>query len=154
MKSFGLCTFAVAMALAVSACDNGSTTTTTPAPAAATITDTLTGIVPAAVGGVQFSSFVTFTMVQAGTISLTLTSAIETLPGGTPNPAVFVGLAIGTLDSTGTSCVLAAGTTPTIASAGAAFPNGTLAAGKFCIQVSDQTVQPGPVNYTLVVFHS
>jgi hypothetical protein len=153
MKSWSLCALGLALAVVVSACDNGSSaTTTTPAPP--TVTETLTGIVPAAVNGVQQSSFVPFTVAQQGTASVTLTSAVETFPGGALNPAVLVGLSIGTGNAAGTACTLSVGDIPLRVPAGpTSYSTPTLVAGPACIVVSDQTVQTGPVAYTVVIVH-
>ena len=154
MKSLGFSALGVALVVAVSACDNGSSASTTTAPAPPTTTETLTGSVAAAVGGVQQSSFVKFTVGQAGTVSLTLTKATETFTDGTPlNTSVNVGLAVGILDATGTSCSVSTNVQTVNAPQLATFSVPFSAAATACIQVSDQTVQTGRVDYTLVITH-
>jgi hypothetical protein len=148
IRAFG----ALALAVTLSAC--GSST-----PAAATsttqnlTTDTFTGIVPAAVNGVAQSDSKTFTVGQGGgAVTVTLTSAVETYPGGTTNAAVVMGMAVGT--PSGSSCVLAAGVAPASFQAGAsATLSGTVAAATYCVLVTDQTIQTGPVAYTVIVIH-
>jgi hypothetical protein len=147
MKVLG--SVAMVIVLAIAACDSSSSTS----PTTSTIinSSTVSGTVPAAVNGVPQSVFSTFTVGQGGgMVTLTLTSAVETFPNGTLNPDVVVGLAVGT--ATGTTCTLPAGSTPALFQAGAMTSmSGRLNAGAYCVQVSDQTVQPGPTVYTVVV---
>jgi hypothetical protein len=71
-------------------------------------------------------------------------------PGGTLNPAVVMGIGVG--NPSGNTCVLVSGSTPVLLSAGAGSSiSGTLTPGSYCVQVSDQTIQTGPVAYTVVV---
>ena len=144
--------FVTSFALAVSACDNGSSTPATSA-SAAVLTDTVAGIVPAAVNAVPQSAFNNFVVGQAGgAVTVTLTSAVETLPGGALNSTVAMGMGVGV--PTATTCVLATGTAPTIFQAGAtATLSGTAGAGVLCVLVTDVTIQPGPVAYTVVITH-
>jgi peptidoglycan/LPS O-acetylase OafA/YrhL len=152
MNSLRLGALGLMVVLAAAACDNGSSaTTTTPAPP--TVTETLIGTVAAVANGVQQTSFVPFTVAQAGTVSVTLTSAVETFPGGALNPSVIVGLSIGTGNASGTACTLSSGNVPLLVSAGPSSYSVSLVAGPACVQVSDQTVQTGPVAYTLVIVH-
>ena len=154
MKSVGFCALGLALVLAVSACDNGSSASTTTAPAPPTTTETLTGSVLAAVGGVQQSSFVKFTVGQAGTVAITLTKATEVFTDSTPpNPSVNVGLALGIMDAAGTSCAVATQVSLVSAASPPTFSVPFLAAAAACLQVSDQTVQTGRVDYTLVITH-
>ena len=131
------------------ACSSGSTTSPiTTAPS--TKTTTVTGIVAAAVNGVGQSFSNPFNVGQGGgTVTLTLTSAVETFPNGTLISGVVMGLAIGS--PTGATCTLSVGTTPQLVQPGATGISGTLNAGAYCVQVSDQTIQQGPVTYTLVI---
>jgi hypothetical protein len=131
--------------------NNNSTTTTSASPTLATETDT--GTVPAAVNGVPQSASNNFTVGQGGgTVTVTLTSAVETLPGGMLNSTVSMGLGVGT--PSGTTCTLLPGTAPSIFQAGAAATlSGNLGTGAFCVEVLDVTVQQGPVVYTVVVIH-
>jgi len=142
----------VTCGLAATAC-GGSSSSSATAPSQTIATDTLTGVVPAAVNGTPQSASNNFTVGQGGgTVTVTLTSAIETLPGGTQNPSVAMAMGVGT--PSGSSCTLPAGSAPTILQAGAnASLSGTLSAGTYCVLITDVTVQPGPVNYTVVVQH-
>lgn len=139
----------VLVVLTAAACSSSSpSTAVTTAPSTTSIT--VTGVVPAAVNGVQQSASNNFNVGQSGgAVSLTLTSAIESLPGGTVITGVVMGLAVGS--PSGTTCTLAAGTPQVLVSPGAAGLSGTLNAGAYCVQVSDQTVQQGPVAYTVVI---
>jgi hypothetical protein len=116
-----------------------------------TYTRTLNGTVPPAVNGVPQSMSSNFTVGSGGgMVSVTLTSALETFRNGSVNPSVVMGLAVGS--PSGTTCVLPAGATPALIQASATSPlSGPLNAGTYCVQVSDQTIQVGPVAYTVVV---
>jgi hypothetical protein len=151
MRRVGLYFLFAVLLMTASACGDSTSTSTTPAPAPATMTEFLTGVLPAAVNNTPQTSFVTFTVVQDGVVTLTLTKADETLPTGAVVSPI-VGLSLGTPDAAGTTCVVT--TAPTQFQAGAPTVSGTLSAGKACILVSDLTVQLGPVNYTIVVAHS
>jgi hypothetical protein len=148
MKNFILVAL-VSVVVTTVACSSGSTTSpVTTAPSTTTVT--LQGTVPAAVNGVQQSDARNFSVGQGGgAVTITLTSAIETFPNGTLNPAVVMGLAVGSPN--GTTCTLSAGTTPTLVQPGATGLSGTLNAGAYCLQISDQTVQQGSVVYTIVI---
>jgi hypothetical protein len=141
---------ALGIVLLTAACDNSSSTTS-PTTTPNTTTYTLSGTVPAAVNGVPQASSNPFTVGQSGgTVSVTLTSAVETLPGGILNPSVVMGIAVGS--PSGSTCVLPAGSTVQLFSAGASSAiSGTLNPGNYCIQVSDVTIQVGPVAYAVVV---
>jgi hypothetical protein len=138
------------MVLTVAACDNSSGTTPT-ATSPNTTTTTLTGTVPAAMNGAGQTASSPFTVGQSGgTVSVTLTSAVETFPNGTLKTDVVMGIGVGT--PTGGTCTLPSGSPPALLSAGASSTiSGALNAGAYCVQVSDQTVQQGPVAYTLVI---
>jgi hypothetical protein len=151
MKSRPWFGVALAFALIGVACNNSSdTSTTTPTPPLTS--ETLTGTVNPPVNGVLQSASNPFTVTAAGSVSVTLTSAVLTNPDGTTNPSVVVGVAVGT--QSGSTCTLGSGNVPTSMQAGAnATLSGTLAAGNYCVQVSDQTNQKGPVAYSVVVVH-
>lgn len=149
---------ALGIVLTTAACDSSSSTSPTMTspntPGVTSLTPTyiqrLSGIVPAPVDGVPQSDSKTFKVGQGGgTVSVTLTSAVETFPNGTINPAVVMGLAVGA-PGPGT-CTLSAGQAPSLVQPGATGLSGTLNAGAYCIQISDQTVQQGPVMYTVVI---
>ncbi len=152
MKRFVL--IALPVALTAVACNNGSSSSPTPTTATSQTftTEVLTGTVPVPVNGVLQSEFKPFTVGQGGgQISVTLTSAVETLPGGTLLTTVTMGLAIGTLS--GTTCtIIPNASTP---AQGGSVPqlSGSLAAGTYCVQLSDITNQVGPVAYAVAVVH-
>jgi hypothetical protein len=103
------------------------------------------------VGGVLQSAFNPFTVGQGGgTIAVTLTSAIETLPGGTLLTTVQMGLAVGT--PSGSTCV-ALSNASTVGAAGVAQLSGSVNAGAYCVLVSDVSNQLGPVAYAVAVSH-
>ena len=149
MKNFILVAL-VSVIVTTVACSSGSTASpVTTAPT--TNTFTVTGVVPAAMNGVTQSdpTLHSFNVGQSGTVTLTLTSAVETFPNGTLIAGVVMGLAVGS--PTGGTCAVSAGVTPQLVQAGATGISGTLNAGTYCVQVSDVTVQQGPVAYTLVI---
>ena len=148
MKHFSL--VALVIVLTTAACDNSSGTTTSPS-SPATNTITFSGTVPAAVNGVPQSQSEPFTVGQTGgTVTFTLTSALETLAGGALNPAVVMGIGIGT--PSGSTCSVPAGTTQLL-SASATPLSGTLNAGSYCVQVTNEDASPssGPVTFTVVI---
>jgi hypothetical protein len=137
-------------ALTAAACSN-STSSTLPTPTPTIVTDTFTGIVQATVNGVFQSDSKPFTTSASGTVSVTLTSGVETLPGGTPLPNVVMGVGIGSFASN--TCTLLTGGATTAQASSAIVLQGTLAAGSYCVQVFDVTNQTGPVAYTVLVSH-
>ena len=62
-----------------------------------------------------------------------------------------MGLGIGT--SSGSSCAVFANGLTTAQAASSPQLSGTLAAGSYCVQVSDVTNQLGPVSYAVAVNH-
>jgi hypothetical protein len=144
----------LASTLALTACggSTSSPTTTTPTTTVALINEVFTGTIAPPVGGVLQSAFNAFNVGQAGTVAITLTSAIETLPGGTLLPTVTMGLGIGTV-SAGTCTLLANGFVTAQGGATAQLNGSVAAAGTFCVQVSDVTNQLGPVAYAISVSH-
>jgi hypothetical protein len=152
MKSVWWVGVSLAFALTAAACNNGSDSSTT-TPTVPLTSETLTGTVNPPVANVLQAASNPFTVASpGGTVSVTLTSAVQTNPDGTTNPSVVMGIAVGT--QTGTTCALGSGNTPQLLQASATSTiSGTLAAGAYCVQVSDVTNQKGPVAYTLVVLH-
>lgn len=146
---------ALALALAVggAACNNGSTASSTTTPSAVLVSETLTGSVPAAANGVLQAASVPFTVASpGGAVTITLTAAVQTNPDGTTNPAVVMGISVGT--PSGTTCPLVAGAVPYLMQASASSTlSGNVSAGAYCVQVSDVTNQGGPVAFTLVISH-
>ena len=142
---------ALFLALTAVACDNGSSSTTPTTPSQTLGTDILVGTVPPPVNGVLQSDFKSFAVGQGGgQVSVTLTSAVETLPGGSLLTTVTMGLAVGTLS--GTTCTIFP---PSITAQGGSTAqlSGSLAAGSYCVQVSDATSQLGPVAWAVAVVH-
>jgi hypothetical protein len=115
--------------------------------------DVLGGTVQPPINGVLQSTFNSFVVGQGGgSIAVTLTSAIETLPGGALLPTVTMGLAVGTV--TNGACTLIANSFTTAQAGSAPQLTGTLGAnGTYCVQVSDVSSQLGPVAYSLLVSH-
>ena len=144
---------ALPLVLTAVACNNGSSSSATPtAPSQTFGTDILVGTVPPPVNGVLQSDFKSFTVGQGGgQISVTLTSAVETLPGGTLLTTVTMGLAIGSLS--GTTCTIIPGASAVAQGGSVAQLTGGLAAGSYCVQVSDVTSQLGPVAWAAAVVH-
>lgn len=116
------------------------------------VTDVLTGTVAPPVNGQVQRTFKTFTVGQGGgEVTVMLTSAVLTLPDGSQETNVLMGLGAGSLS--GATCVIPVnafvstrpGTTPQLA--------GGLAPGTYCIEVSDVTSQVGPVAFSVTVTH-
>ncbi len=151
LTRIGLTHLLVALAVVASACNNSSTSTTTP-PSQTIATDVLTGTVQPPVNGVLQTSFGTFIVGQGGgSVTVTLTSAVETLPGGTLLTTVTMGVGVGTV--TGGTCTLLTNAFTTAQASGTPQLSGTLSAGTSCVQVSDVTSQLGPVAYAVAVSH-
>ncbi len=145
-------TIALCALVAAAACSGSNSSSSTTAPTQTIANDVLTGTVAAPVAGVLQSAANNFTVGQGGgSISVTLTSAIETLPGGALLPNVTMGLAVGNSAITGCTPLANAFTTATPSSSPQL--SGSLAAGSYCIVVSDVTGQLGPVAYAVTVSH-
>ena len=145
----------LAAVLAAGACSgssSSSSTSSTTSPSQTITTDILTGTVPPPVNGVLQNASNGFSVGQGGgSVSVTLTSATETLPGGTLLSTVTMGLAVGTSSITGCAPLANAFTTATAGST--AQLSGSLSAGSYCVIVSDVTNQVGPVAYAVAVAH-
>lgn len=142
------------MAGALAACSGSSTSpSTTPTTPTGNVTnEVLSGTVPTPIAGVLQTAANPFTVsVSNGSISVTLTSAVETLPDGTLLPIVTMGLGLGTW-SNGT-CTLEPNTFTTAQGGSVAQISGTISAGSYCVQVSDVTNQVGPVSYAVALSH-
>ena len=142
------------IAAAAAGCGGSATSPSSAATATATATnEVLTGTVGPPVDGVLQSAFNTFVVnASGGTITVTLTSAVESLPGGTLLTNVAMGLGIGTVANG--ACTLASGAFTT-AQAGASpqLSGNTVSAGTYCVQLSDVTSQLGPVSYAIDIAH-
>jgi hypothetical protein len=134
-------------------CSGNSTSPSALASTATVSNDVLSGTVPAPVGGVLQSAFNMFTVGQGGgSVSVTLTSAIETINAGALLPTVTMGLAVG--NASGSTCTPIANTFTTAQAGSTPQLTGTLGAnGTYCVIVSDVTTQLGPVAYSVVVSH-
>ena len=149
----GLTAVLVALAVIASGCDNSGTPTAA-TPNLTYLTEVVTGTVPVPVDGVLQSDSKPFTVAQSGgSVTITLTSATETLPGGTLLVNVTMGLGVGTVTN-GTCTVPAGSFTPAQASSTPQLGGSSVSAGTYCVQVSDYTNQLGPVAYTVVVTHA
>jgi len=129
--------FAIACALAVSACGNSSTSGTVSSPTVTRTTDTFSGTVQ--VGGSVFHSF---PVSQTGTTDVTLTAA---------NPNVVMGLAIGIPGDAG--CTPLAGASATVVAGATPQLTGLTTAGTLCVQIRDVGQATGAVTYTVTVTH-
>jgi hypothetical protein len=150
LKKNGSIGLLVALALGASGCNSTGSTATVPT-APATTTDVLIGTVAAPITGVLQSSTSLFTAGQGGSVTVTLTSATETLPGGVLQLNVTMGMGIGsTTSGNPATCSLFAPVAPT--QPGQSL-SGNLNAGTYCVVVSDVTNQLGPVAYAVAVSH-
>jgi len=141
------------MAGTVAGCSGSSTSPSTTTPPTGPVTnEVFTGTVPAASNGVLASSTNPFTVaVGNGNLSVTLTSAVEAMPDGTVLPTVTMGLALGTWSNG--SCTIETSTFTPAQGGSVAQLSGTIAAGSYCVQVSDVTNQVGSVAYAVAVSH-
>ena len=131
---------------------SSSSSAATTAPTQTITTDVLTGTVPAPVNGVLQSSSNNFTVGQGGgSVSITLTSATETLPGGSLLTTITMGLNVGSSSISG--CTPLANAFTTAVAGGTPQLSGSLNAGAYCVIVSDVTNQLGPVSYAVAVSH-
>jgi hypothetical protein len=116
------------------------------------ISEVLSGTVAAPVNGQVQRTFRTFTVGQGGgDVTVTLTSAVQTLPDGTQQTNMLMGLGAGTV--TGNTCVVPVTAFATVRPATTPQLQGSLAAGTYCIEVSDVTMQTGPVAFSVTVTH-
>jgi hypothetical protein len=135
--------------LGLSACNSTTSPTTfTPNP----VNDVLTGTVQPPVDGVFQTAFNTFIVGQGGgSVTVTLTSAVETFPGGTLLTSVSLGIGVGPL--TNGVCTVASSSVVIAQASSAAVLSGTLPVGTYCVQLYDVTNQSGPVAYAVAVSH-
>lgn len=133
----------LAVALAVTACDQGANLSPTLPPILpATITETFNGTV--AVKGIDAHNF---KVTAAGKIAITLTSVGPA--------AVAVGLGLGV--PSGLTCVLSLGDTSRVTVEPAPSPpqiSGTALTGTFCVAVYDVGNLTGLATYSVTVDHS
>lgn len=143
-----------ALAASLSACGGSTTsptTTTTTTTTQTIVNDVLHGTVAAPINGALQKDIQQFSVGQGGgTVTISLTSAIETMPDGTFLSTVQMGLGGGTYANG--VCTLMSGGYGT-GPAGNNYLSGTLAAGDYCVAVIDITNQMGPVSYAVAVSH-
>lgn len=136
----------VALALAAAACGSDTptsptSTTTTPTVAPATLSETYNGTL--SIGGVRFYSF---TVVQNGTVNLTLVSLGQAIPAD-----VAVELSLGR--PSGTACAATTTVNVTIETA-APHITGTFAPGVYCARVVDTGNLPSTASFVVAIEHS
>lgn len=141
---------------ALAACSGSSTSPTTTTSSTTTATnptnDILTGTVGIPVNGTLQSSSNPFTVsLSGGTITITMTSAVETLPDNTLLSTVTMGLSVGTWANN--TCTPIANAFTVAQGGSTPHLSGTINAGAYCVTVSDVTNQVGPVNYAVAVSH-
>jgi hypothetical protein len=127
----------LALALASAACKKDDAPTTPSAPT--TKTDTFTGTVQ-----VRSSVNHTFTVEQAGQVSVTLTAA-------SPPSTIVMGIAVGT--PANGACGRLAGSTTTTAAGATAQLTGVVSPGMLCVEIFDAGNQTAAVTYTVTVTH-
>jgi hypothetical protein len=145
-----LSVFVVLLSLPALACSGNSSDSTLVTNPTTAASETLIGTVAAPVNGALQTAVNTFTS-QAGTVSVTLTSAVETLPDGSKLPNVVMGVGLGS--ASGSSCTLLSNAFATAQPSSTVVLSGSVNAGAYCVQVSDVTNQLGPVAYAVVVNH-
>jgi ABC-type glycerol-3-phosphate transport system substrate-binding protein len=138
---------------ALAACSGSTTSPTTPtAPSGPVTNEVFAGTVsPPSSGALQSASNPFTVAVGNSSISVTLTSAVETLPDGTLLPTVTMGLGLGTWSNG--ACTLEPNTFTTAQGGSVAQISGTISAGSYCVSVSDVTNQLGPVAYAVAIAH-
>jgi hypothetical protein len=94
---------------------------------------------------VQGSSIATFEVVQAGTVTVTITSL------GAPTGTV-VGLGLGVLSATG-ACNFSS-SNPAAVTAVTPQINATESAGQYCVEIYDVGALAGPVAFGITIQHS
>ena len=148
-----LALLSVGAAVLAAGCGGDSSSASPTAPSLMATNDVLTGTVASPMNGVLQSSFNTFVVGQGGgSVSVTLTSAIETLPDGSLLPTVTMGLGVGSVSNN--TCSLFANSFATAQGGAAPQLSGTISSnGTYCVQVSDVSTQLGPVTYSVLVTH-
>jgi hypothetical protein len=127
----------MALVLATAACKKDDTPTTPSGPT--TKTDTFTGTVQ-----VKSSANHTFTVEQAGQVSVTLTAA-------SPPSTIVMGIGVGT--PANGACGVIQGASVTTAAGATAQLTGVVSPGMLCVAISDVGNQTAAVTYTVTVTH-
>jgi hypothetical protein len=117
-----------------------TTTTTTTTVAAPTMTEAFEGTLP--VGGFKFYSF---TIVENGTVNVTMTGVSGALVPSTVMLGLGFGQPSGSDCTATTSVTTAAGSTPQI--------TGTYAPGVYCVRVADVGNLFGPAAFSIGIAH-
>jgi hypothetical protein len=116
------------------------------------LTDVLTGTVAAPVSGQLQRKFRTYVVGQGGgDVAIILTSAVQTLPDGTQQANVLMGLGAGTV--VGGVCSYPITAFATVRPGATAQLGGRQPAGTYCVELSDVTTQTGPVAFSVTVTH-
>ena len=123
--------------VAAAGCDNEVEDATQPSPPAPTTTDTFTGSMN--INGAQIHSF---TVQASGTVNVTLKEV-------KPDPAIAVGLSLGTWN--GTSC--AERISNNNALQGNAVVGNTTGIGALCVRIHDVGKLTQTIEYTIEVVH-
>jgi hypothetical protein len=126
----------------VAGCSSATTSPSTPAGNSYTIS----GTVVAVVDGVRQSQSRNFLLDADYSVSVTLTSAVETMLDGTTLSTVVMGVSLGFV-SDGV-CKAIPGAAVTVAGSSAVQLVWIMPAGTDCLQISDATTQEGPVAYS------
>jgi hypothetical protein len=138
-----------ALTVLASGCDRSVTLL---APEVTIFTEVLTGTVAPPVGDTLQRATHPFTVGQTGgDVTVTLTSAVQTLPDGSLVTNMSMGLGVGTM--VGGVCQVAVTAYVTTRPATTPQLGGGLNPGTYCVQVSDITVQTGPVAFSVTVTH-
>lgn len=127
----------LAGALVTAGCDNEVENATGPAPPNPTTTDTFTGSIN--VNGAQTH---TFPVVASGSVTLTLSEVL-------PDPAIAVGLTLGTWNGISCASVIANDN----AIQGNAVIGGVTGAGTLCARIHDVGKLTESLDYRLTVVH-
>ncbi len=137
--------------VAVSTGCNRSVTLLLPEPTI--LTEVLTGTVAPPVGGIPQKVTKNFVVGQGGgEVTVTLTSAVQTLTDGSMQTTVTMGLGVGTVvDSV---CIVPSTAFTTTQSGTSPQLAGNLQEGTYCVEVSDVTMQEGPVAFSVTVTHT
>ena len=132
-----LATMLLAGALVAAGCDNEIEDATGPAPPAPTTSETFSGTIN--INGAQTHLF---SVVASGPVTVSLTEVL-------PDPAIAVGLILGTWN--GQACATVIANDNTIQ--GTAVIGGVTGAGILCTRIHDVGKLTGPLEYTLTVVH-
>jgi hypothetical protein len=115
-------------------------------------TEAVAGTVAAPVDGRPQEAFNTFVVGRyGGTVTVILTSALETRPDGRASPSASLSLGFGTVVNR--ECQLMPSTQVRAQFGATPHLQGVFRSGTYCVRVSDVQDQVGPVAYTLMISH-